>query len=214
MSTDTYAHPLLATSLVASEPAHLPGPALSLYAWLMTEANARGIVCRESSSIAKSLDRPETEIVAWCEHLAASRLIAILTPPPHLVVKLPLWSGERAVPTPKSPEKPAKNLLPNRGSEESLLKLSYRSLSQAKQEATNEASSSKYWGDKGLGEGGTLLRELHAVIGDHAGIPELLKRYPEPVIRAALAKTRATPTDQIKKSRAALFWFLIGKTHK
>ena len=60
----------------------------------------------------------------------------------------------------------------------------------------------------------TVFEKFFAVIGDHAGIPALLRRCPESVIRAALARTRATPAEQIKKTRAALFWFLISKISK
>lgn len=205
---------ILQAPLNVPDAVHQVGRALFLYTWLITQANAKGLVCRESGTIAKALEAPEDEVISWSERLAACRLIEVLALPPHFVIKLPLWSGSGLVVTPKPAEKLEKIVLPNRDIGKSLLKLKQTS-SEAKQEATDEVSLSINVGDRGAGKGGSdLLAEVRAVIGDHEGIPEILRRYPESMIRTALAKTRATPQDQIKKSRAALFWFLIGKTSK
>lgn len=192
------------TPLIAGEPAYLTGAALSLYAWLMTEANARGIVCRESSTIAKSLDQSESEIFAWCERLATARLITILTPSPHLVIKIPLWPAHAA----ESVASGRENRQQSEPSRE------YVPVSRLKP-ASKAAADINNHGVGVPGGGGDLAAELTATLGAAAAeaIRTHLAEYPARVVRTALARVRATPDEKIRKSRLALFRYLLKTLH-
>ncbi len=59
-----------------------------------------------------------------------------------------------------------------------------------------------------------FARELARALGDeanHAGYLSYAQQYPEPFLRDVLSQTLAVPIEKIRKSRAALFSFLIYK---
>ena len=68
--------------------------------------------------------------------------------------------------------------------------------------------------DGGPGEGGALLQEILATLGesDPTTFRGVLANYPEGAIRAALSRVRATPPEKIRKSRTALFRHLLAKS--
>jgi hypothetical protein len=76
--------------------------------------------------------------------------------------------------------------------------------------ASKQVLISKH-GDEGLGEGDPILSEMRGLFGeaDAADLRPVIAGYPPALVRQALERVKATPSRQIKKSRTALFRFLL-----
>ncbi len=179
---------------------------LWLYVWIMANANAHGIVCRTSTTVAQALAVSEGTILDWVERLRRSGLITGGSPPPYLVMKLAFWPGRTLSLNEKSSV--------SGGSGSAAVAGSLQTAAEQQQAANNSSVSRPAGsGDRGAGEGARLLAEAAAVLGENAtaGIRDLLSQYPAGLVRRALVRVRETPTGQIRKSRLALFRYLLIK---
>jgi len=68
--------------------------------------------------------------------------------------------------------------------------------------------------DGGLGEGDTLLAEILATLGesDPAPFRGVLAHFAPSKVRTALARVRSTPPEKLRKSRTALFRYLLARS--
>jgi hypothetical protein len=66
--------------------------------------------------------------------------------------------------------------------------------------------------DGGPGEGARLLQEVLSTLGetDPTTFRGVLDHFPAAAIRAALERVRATPPEKLRKSRTALFRYLLS----
>jgi hypothetical protein len=168
------------------------GEAIWLYLHLLLHVGHDGRLCRKSERIAADLSIREAEVETWLARLVEAGLVIILSPSPFLVIKLPLWSGSSG------------NQALIRGDSED----GYSSRAIAA--ITNQ-------GEKGgQGEGEGLLREILNTLGESDPEPfrKVVERFSPAVVQQALARVRAARPDQIRKSRTALFRFLIGRLSK
>ena len=169
------------------------GDALWLYVSLVASSNPRGLVVRRADLLADSLSINEQLLNEWLVKLADTRLIEIQSPSPYLVIRLRFWPGASA----NRPEDGDPHREVPVGSAAA---------------AAAEAATSKRE-DGGAGEGGALLRDAIAVIGaaDPDEVARLVSAHPESVVLQALSRVEATPGTQIRKSKLALFRYLLGK---
>lgn len=67
--------------------------------------------------------------------------------------------------------------------------------------------------DGGAGEGITLAKELAAILPDvePSEIDRILHHYPAATITKTLDRVRKTPAQKIRKSKVALFRYLLAK---
>jgi hypothetical protein len=201
MSFSSHAHDLIHAPFTVPDVVHRLGRGLWLYVWLLDVVNAQGLICRNARSIANSLKRPEGEVLDWLGRLVALGLVEVRSPSPHLVLKLTKWSGA-------PPSVPSDTVEKQHASEQPREVVP---VSNSKQAALENIA-----GVGVPGEGGELTAELAATLGatDAATIAEALADVPDAIVRKALARVRATPAQQIKKSRLALFRYLITRfTH-
>ena len=173
------------------------GRAVWLYLWLLANASMSGHVCRTAGPIARELNVSEATIENWLARLEKARLVRIQSRPPYLVLKLAFWSGV----APKS----AETALPHKGVPVS------SSSSKQQQKKNMQASSSEEEG--GLGEGEALIARLLRSLGqEHAAeVHELVRRHPEAMIEKALGRVQRTPPSHIRKSKLALFRYLVNR---
>lgn len=179
---------------IIEAPLHLPGgravvgDALWLYCMLASAANHRGLVSRQSDRLAQDLELEEEKLAEWLDRLKNAGLIEVYSPKPYLVIKLLKWSeGDGAEPR-DTPD-------------------STRSSSDA------AAASFSRQEDGGQGEGEALLQEVLAVLEetDADEFRRLIQGRSPELVRRALFRVRITPPQQIRKSKAALFRYLIAK---
>jgi hypothetical protein len=177
------------------------GDALWLYVRLVAITNGNGQVCRTLDSLAKDLGVKPEQVEAWLVRLVHAGLVGVHVPAPYLVIKLRFWSGSDGEHSAASGEN-GSNGVPHRDVPVSSSKLQAAAASSSKRE------------DGGLGEGGeALLAEVLRVLGetDGAEFRDLLPQFPKPVILKALLRVKTTPGNQIRKSKAALFRYLLAK---
>jgi hypothetical protein len=201
MILDHTARALLTAPLRVEDAVERLGRSLWLYLWLVTESNARGVVCRTSAAVAGALGVSEAEIAAWLTRLSDAGLVHVLAPAPHLVVKLAMWSGSTA----SIDENPSPN-----GENSSVPPAA--SPAGIEELASMQQQASLLQSNHGVGsprEG--VFAEVAEVIGasDAETIRDLLPRYPEALIREALARVQRTPSHRIRKNRLALFRYLL-----
>lgn len=180
------------------KPAEVLGRAALLYLVLLPLASNRGIIIRTRMFLANALAVSEADIDIWLSRLEKAGLVIRQTPPPYLVLKLRFWSGgggEAAV----------------SGSESRAVQEDVPVSS--KQQAAAVFSKSRASGDGVQGEGTELGAAMREVLGesDERVFQEIIIQFPESTIRWALARVRATPERQIRKSKLALFRFLLTK---
>ncbi len=175
------------------------GRALWLYLHLLRVANHRGLALRTVERLGEELVLPKETIEEWLRRLSQARLIHLEAPPPFLVIRLPLWSG-RVEPTSENPGQPS-------GSEAAALEVPVSSKQQAAAAAFNQA------GEGGPGEGEALVAEAARALdgADADEVRALIGEFPTPVVLKALIRVKTTPSSQIRKSRLALFRYLLAK---
>lgn len=179
------------------------GPSLWLYVRLITIANSSGRVCRTTNTLAHDMDVAESELGTWVTRLAAAGLLEVQNPAPYLVLKLRLW------PSMESKSQESSDVQPRApaplGGSSKLLHASAAENEKSKQAGKHE--------DGGPGEGEALLPEVLGVLGttEQAKARDLIARYPGFLVRRALRRVEITPADQIRKSRLALFRYLLAK---
>lgn len=199
-----YLIPSSAASAVASvpKPAETLGRAALLYLALLPLASTRGVVIRTRVFLANMLSVSEGDIDRWLARLENGGLVIRQTPPPYLVMKLPFWSAGGEGDVAEAAESSSKGGFLQRDVP----------VGSSKQQAAAAISKSRASGDGGPGEGASLLTECRGAIGgSDDALDELLDQYPKSVIRRALARVQATPEKQIRKSKLALFRYLLVK---
>jgi hypothetical protein len=172
-----------------------------LLAALRHRANQNGLATVREAQLLVDLSSNHDDVSIALEALSRAHLVEVLSPLPYLVVKLPKWPSrssakgvETAEFTPKGSTWPMDARV---------------SSSQA---AAAAASSKQEVG--GAGEGERLLDEVVDLLGPEADRDEfrsLLGRFSYGVVRQALRRVGATPPAQIRKSKAALFRYLLNK---
>lgn len=189
---------------------HELGRGIWLYLWLLANANAKGFVLREADTIADALEVTLEEAMQWLDRLVALKLIEVPGPPPHVVIKIPMWSAEPSRSFPSSGENTPQSPDALRGVPVSRLQAAKQ---QAASENIFENLAAASYGDRGLGEGVDLRELLVATLGaaEADEIGDALSDYPDAVVRKALDRVRTTPATQIRKSRLALFRYLLTK---
>lgn len=168
------------------------GRSVWLYLALVMHASNNGTVIRARLRFAESLGVSEAEIDTWLQRLLAAKLIDLRSASPFLVISLRFW--------------------PRSGGGAKVLKDSAAGSIVAAEAAvaSKQAILSKQ-GDEGPGEGDAIFAELTALLGeaDAADIRPVIADYPTAIVRQALERVKATPGRQIKKSRTALFRYLL-----
>ena len=199
MHLSNQTHALLRAPLDRQGPVATLGRSVWLYLLLVTLANSRGLVLRTRAALAADLDVPEETIESWVARLEHTQLIRLVSPSPYLVLSLRLWSRDDAVVAHADPE---------RSSEPAYAPIDVPVSGGSRLQAAADMKS----GDGGSGEG-ALLAEVRAVLGSEEAseLSALIEEYPEPIVRRALRRVKTTPTRQIKKSKIALFRFLLAK---
>lgn len=189
---------LLAAPLNVDHGVDRLGRALWLYVHLISITNSRGHICRTLDSLGKDLGIGPDRIRAWLARLVHTGLVTVQVPPPYLVIKLTFWSGGEEQHAGSSEQNGVSHIE---------VPVSSSKL-QAAAAASNKAE------DGGAGEGGVqLLAEVLRVLGetDPTEFRELVASHPHPIVLKALLRVKTTPADQIRKSKAALFRFLVNK---
>ncbi len=179
------------------------GPALWLYVYFLSRIGHRGRLCRKSEEIARDLGLAEDEVQARLETLVSVGLVLLLSPAPFLAIKLRFWPGSEPDPAAEEPS----NGGPSRAAQEEV------PVSSSAAAAAAAAAFNNHGEDGGRGEGEALLGEVLDVLGegDPAELGTLLEQYSADVVRRALLRVQATPAGRIRKSRVALFRYLLAK---
>ena len=191
---------LLDAPLVMPDGVQRLGRALWLYVRLLTLTNNRGLIIRRSDQLADDLRVSEDEIDDWLMRLAEAKLVEVQVPTPYLVIKLSLWSDESSDSLQES-RVPASRSTSQGYS--STLAIHDESKSNSSEEVRTKSQ-----------EPDVLLAEILSVLGesDPTSFRPLLTHYPPQVIRGVLQRVRTA--GQIRKSKTALFRYLLGKlTH-
>lgn len=185
--------------LEVPERAQVVGQAIWLYLYVLLHVGHDGRLCRKSERIAADLGAGAAEVETWLTRLVGAELVAVLNPSPFLAIRLPLWSGNGHGQVVNRAESSGPNSAVH-------VDVPVSSSSAA-------AASSNHGEDGGQGEGEGLLREVLATLGeaDPTEFAKLIAQYPSAVVRRALRRVQATPPAQIKKSKAALFRYLLSK---
>lgn len=178
------------------------GDALWLYLRLALAANFRGIASRRLDRLAEESNASAVQIEASLSQLASVGLIEILSPAPFLVIKLRSWSGNGFSKRDEAPQNRSGGSTP-------AIDVPVRSSSAAAAPAINSNGE-----DGGQGEGEALLREIVEVLGHDADADEirpLIQRLPVELVRRAIRRVQTTPDSEIRKSKLALFRYLLQK---
>lgn len=184
---------------LAKDPVPRLGRALWLYLHLLCSANHRGLVMRTVDRLYDQLVVPRPTIEEWLRRLAESKLVVIESPAPFLVIKLPFWSDH------------VDSMSENRGQPSGSIERSHSEVpvSSSKQHAAafNQA------GEGGAGEGEALLAQVVLALdnADAGEVRGLIAEFPKPVVLKALIRVKTTPSYQIRKSKLALFRYLLAK---
>jgi len=190
---------LVSAALDVPERVNVLGPAIWLYCYLLITVGHDGRLCRQAGRIAADLSASAAEVETWLTRLVEARLVAILNPSPFLAIRLPLWSG--------SGHRQVVNGAVNGGSSGAV------HVDVPGSSSIAAAAASSNGEDGGQGEGEALLREVLAALdgADSTEFAKLIAQYPSAVVRRALRRVQTTPSAQIRKSKAALFRYLLTK---
>lgn len=176
------------------------GDAVWTYLALIKAANFNGVVSKRSEQITIPLMIDEPVLLADLAKLTELGLIRTLNPAPYLVIQLSLWPGK--VDPPRE----------NTRAVSSDARVAQGEVPVSSSAAAAASASQPEVG--GQGEGGQLLDRVLTVLGPEADAEEmrdLLGAHPEETVRRALQRVEATPARQIRRSRTALFRFLLTK---
>jgi len=178
---------------------HAIGEAIWLYLYLLLHVGHHGRLCRENKRLAADLSVSGAEVETWLTRLVGAGLVAILNPSPFLAIRLVLWSG--------SGHRQAVNGAESGGPSGDVHV-------DVPVSSSNAAAASSNHGEVGgPGEGEEVLRDVLAILDetDTAEFRKLVEHHPQDVVRRALQRVQATPPSQIRKSKAALFRYLLTK---
>ena len=168
---------------------------------LRKRANRRGLVIVREPVLIDVLRASREEMQSALISLERSNQLRVLSPLPYLVVALPLrmW--------PSAPFEPLKTGLNPRPRHSRGYSYSFHKHSRMQSKAIALE-------DGRLGEGDALLAEILATLGESDPTPfrGVLEHFAPAKVRAALARVRATPPGKLRKSRTALFRYLLAKS--
>ena len=176
------------------------GDAVWTYLALLKAANYSGVVSKRLDQIAAALKLDEPTLLADLAKLADLSLIRSLNPAPYLVIQLAMWPGRGDAPAMDAPAVSSET--PIAHSEVPVSSSAAAAASATKPEVG------------GQGEGGALLERVLAVLGPEADAEEMrdtVGTYPPETVRRALQRVEATPDRQIRRSKTALFRYLLTK---
>lgn len=186
---------MLEAPLRVEKPAETIGRAMLLYVALVTNSSFDGLIIRRTARLAEDLSVTEAEIEAWLQRLSEAKLIEIVSPSPYLTARLRFWPSNPSFVV----EKQAKPGDTGNPAEPAA--------------AATAINKQQQQGVGGLGEGENLEAEVTRVLGapDASEVADLLARHPATLVRKVLAEVQKTPAHRIRKSRLALFRFLLAK---
>jgi hypothetical protein len=168
---------------------------------LLERANARGLVIVRAQVLQDETHTTREELCRELDALERDEGLRILSPVLYLVVALPrrMWPSRHGVHLKSGP---------NRGPEPS------RGYSYSFHKHESNQSKAIALEDGGVGEGGELLAEILSTLGesDPAPFRGVLEHFSADKVRAALARVRATPEAKLRKSRTALFRYLLARS--
>ena len=160
---------------------------------LRRRTNHHGLVIVREDTLLGEL-RVSSEVLRTAiQNLEESRALEILSPFPFLVLK---WSGTQLNASEKGR---------NHGHSATPRYSSY----SLNQESIDESIALKAIGQYG----DELLEEILTTLGesDPTTFRGVLKHYPAATIRAVLDRVRSTPPESFRKSKTALFRYLLAK---
>jgi hypothetical protein len=195
---------VVAAPFMLERPIARLGRALWLYLWLVVHANRTGLACRTLSSLAQALDIADSECHLWLERLVDAQLVEVQNPSPYLVIKLRFWSSSDAESAESTRELPRAPARAHVGSSKLLHAAAAENKNKQQQAGSRE--------DGGAGEGEGLLAEARTILGaepDDTELADVLTRHPVEFVRKALRRVENTPASQIRKSKYALFRYLL-----
>ncbi|MBU1698944.1 MAG: hypothetical protein KJ927_04125 [Candidatus Eisenbacteria bacterium] len=191
---------VLKSALAVSQGPDSLGRSIWLFLAMIAAAGPTGTVIRTRKSLSEDLSVPESSIDTWLDRLTTTRLIRVLSPSPYLVIHIESWSNRSDAAAALKANTNAVKAVPK----SSVLKNSNsycNSSSNSMQQAI---------GDGGLGEGG-LLQKARDVLGDldEEELRVILDRHSPGRVARALERVEKTPKERIRKSRLALFRYLL-----
>lgn len=203
---------LLGAPLGVEKAVAVLGHSLWLYLALVLAANDRGLVIRSQERLAELLSVSESDIDRWLARLVAAKLIRRRSPSSFLVISLSFWPSSGHLSDVKARERSSETVALHREVPVSSSDVAAAAAATDVAENKNKQSSLSSR-DGGPGEGNPLLGEARQVLGEAeaAEIRDLLDQHPVPLVRRALRRVQLTPATQIRKSKAALFRFLLAK---
>lgn len=154
-------------------------------------ANHDGLVLARDGALREELGIGLEQLGRALKALEDAGRIRLLSPLPYLALKLLKWPGH--------------------GRERAENQHSGYSYSFQQSADERKAIAAK---DGGAGEGEGLVQEILATLGetDPTSFRGAIEHYPAPTIRGVLDRVRATPPEKLRKSRTALFRYLLAKT--
>jgi hypothetical protein len=179
------------------------GRALGLYLYLLGAANHRGLVSRNAERVTGPLAISGPDVDRWLDRLADERLVEVKSRPPFIVARLTAWSGSGSSQR-ESADIPS---AVSASVEEPRYSNSFSSNLETEAEAIAIA-------DGGAGEGAeALLQEILEPLGetDPAAFRRVVEIYPSQAILDALDRVRRVPAERVRKSKTALFRYLLAK---
>lgn len=173
----------------------------ALLQYLLTQANQRGLVFVRGDRVQRELGWTTIALEEAVGRLAREEILRILSPLPYLVVALKprVWPGMIEMGA-KTAAKSG-HVVPRR-------------YSYSFQQQSIDESKAIALEDGGDEEGRVLLKEILVTLGeaDASSFRGVLRNYPAAKIRAVLARVRATPSEKLRKSRTALFRYLLPRS--
>lgn len=187
----------IAMVLATPNPTRMIGAAIWLYLTLIQAANHRGLVIRTRKQLADALMVTEDLVEIYLVRLHQRRLIEIKSPSPYLVISLSAWSDRANKNSADTPGLTNEN-------RQIVLEVPVGQLAEA---------GKKKNGVGVPGEGGSMLIELEREFPEatRTDLEQDIATHSPAVVHSALTRVRNTPPDQIRKSRLALFRYLLGK---
>lgn len=189
MTGDVLPLDTLSAVLRVTRPTETLGKSLFLYVALLRSAGAGGTVIRTRERLAGDLSVPESRIDAWLSRLVAVRLVRIQSSNRFLMVRISSWPGSDASPS-QIPSSSAPHI------EESY---------------SHIAALQDFAGDRGAGKG-DLVVAAQEFLGENAAteLEIILRTHSLERVTRIANQVRNTPPEKIKKSKLALFRYLIG----
>jgi hypothetical protein len=158
---------------------------------LEEKANSERLAMARESDLIARLRATRESLQNSLQDLKAAGRIRSLSPLPFLTLKFVSW--------------------PNQGPKSAILQPSSYSYTFKHSTDKSIAIGAE---DGGAGEGATLLREILETLGesDPTTFRGVLEHYSASTIRSVLDRVKATPQEKLRKSRTALFRYLLAKT--